>query len=78
MEKRCVKCLEICSNLITITPSSGKVYLCSNCYGIWLQVYNNWKKTGDNDFWMKGWNEFLNLDLPFNPSYRKIILHIEK
>jgi len=44
--------------------------LCSRCRNKWIRIYKKWHEKKDYDFWAKGWNEFLHVDRPYNPSRR--------
>jgi hypothetical protein len=74
MREICQKCKQsfhrkaLCE--IRLNPMS--CYLCPQCLESWTKIYNKWKKTGYDDFWNRGWNEFQRIRTKklFNPSLR--------
>lgn len=54
------------------TRSDESCFLCPTCYENWEKIYLKWKKTTYDDFWNKGWNEYLHgkIKRKFNPSLR--------
>jgi hypothetical protein len=79
MRETCFKCKESFNRealfeiyLTVHLATDSNCYLCPTCLETWVQIYNRWKRTRHDDFWNRGWDEFLKRKAKniFNPSMR--------
>lgn len=74
LREMCEKCKELCNreSMQLINTKAERCFLCETCYIKWEKIYNKWKRNNCNNFWGKGWKEFIygRVNRKFNPSLR--------